>query len=393
MASATNETANVSLFIRCPLYVASRGACRAVTLAGTYTAGRGAIPALAVCGGGGHSPVMQALPEIPFIDVGTGGALKLLEAERVRAEELIAITRRNFTGLALRVGDRFSRAWLERSANPYRAEILAIADSLGVAGAVMLNLSFEWTCTTGAAPSPDGHGNRMLRVLDWRLRGLGKNVVVAREEAPAGVFYNVTWPGAVAVLTAMAPGRFSAAINQAPMRRHGRTIVGDWATNRARVWRSSALPPAHLLRRVFEAAHTYHQARHMLTTVPLALPVLFILSGARPEDGCVIERTETDAVIHDGAQACANEWRSQHLSGRLRGRDNPERRLLMEASHGRPTAGFDWVRPPILNRFTRLAVEANAAQGTLRVIGYEREAPATAEFRLSHAGLAAAQRP
>ena len=31
-----------------------------------------------------------------------------------------------------------------------------------------------------------------------------------------------------------------------------------------------------------------------------------------------------------------------------------------------PTAGFDWVRPPILNRFTRLAVEANAAQGTLR---------------------------
>ena len=60
-----------------------------------------------------------------------------------------------------------------------------------------------WTCTSGAAPSPDGIGNRMLRVLDWRLNGLGANLVVAREEAPAGVFYNVTWPGAVAVLTGM----------------------------------------------------------------------------------------------------------------------------------------------------------------------------------------------
>src|SRR5687768_9784531 len=108
---------------------------------------------------------MQAMPEIPLVDVGTGGALKLLEAERGRAEDLITISRRAYTGLALRIGDKASRAWLARSANPYRAEILAIADSLGLAGAVMLNLSFEWTCTSGAAPSPDGHGNRMLRVL------------------------------------------------------------------------------------------------------------------------------------------------------------------------------------------------------------------------------------
>ena len=333
---------------------------------------------------------MQAMSEIPLVDVGTGGALKLLEAERGRAEDLIAISRRAYTGLALRIGDKASRAWLARSANPYRAEILAIADSLGLAGAVMLNLSFEWTCTSGAAPSPDGHGNRMLRVLDWRLNGLGKNVVVAREEAPAGVFYNVTWPGAIAVLTAMAPGRFSAAINQAPMRQYGLTLIGDWAVNRVKVWHSTALPPAHLLRQVFEGARTYEEAKRMLVETPLCLPALFTLSGIRPEEGCVIERTETAATVYDGAQVVANAWRSPHLSGRVRGRDNPERRQLMETIHAAPIAGFDWLRPPILNRFTRLAVEANAAQGTLGAIGYEHEAPATAEFRLRHAGLAAA---
>jgi hypothetical protein len=331
-----------------------------------------------------------ALPAIPLIDVGTGGALKLLAAERGRAEDLIAISRRSYTGLALRIGDSLSRTWLERSANPYRDQILAIADTLGIAGAVMLNLSFEWTCTTGAAPSPDGRGNRLLRVLDWRLHGLGQNVVVAREDSPAGVFYNVTWPGAIAVLTAMAPGRFSAAINQAPMRQYGLTLIGDWAVNRVKLWHSTALPPAHLLRQVFEGARTYEEARRMLVETPLCLPVLFTLSGTRPEEGCVIERTETAAVVHDGAQACANAWRSPHLSGRVRGRDNPARRAQMEATQAGPLAGFEWIKPPILNRFTRLAVEANAAQGTLRATGYEREAPATAEFRLSHAGLAAA---
>ena len=140
----------------------------------------------------------------------------------------------------------------------------------------MLNLSFEWTCTSGAAPSPDGHGNRMLRVLDWRLHGLGKNVVVAREEAPAGVFYNVTWPGAVAVLTAMAPGRFSAAINQAPMRRYGlhhRRRLGDQPRpGMAQFGAAAGAPAAPGVR---SARAPMHEARRMLARFRSALPVLF----------------------------------------------------------------------------------------------------------------------
>ena len=43
--------------------------------------------------------------------------------------------------------------------------------------------------------------------------------LVARHESPAGSWLNVTWPGFVGVLTGMAPGRFSIAYNQAPIRR------------------------------------------------------------------------------------------------------------------------------------------------------------------------------
>jgi hypothetical protein len=41
---------------------------------------------------------------------------------------------------------------------------------------------------------------------------------------------------------------------------------------------------------------------------------------------------------------------------------------------------FGWVAPPVLNRFTRLAIEMCAADGTLRVAGYECE-PGAAEAR------------
>jgi hypothetical protein len=330
------------------------------------------------------------LPEIPLIDVGDGGALRSLAAERSRADALLASGRRAHGRLVMRVGDRISRAWLARNGNPFAGEILAVAGAIGRPGAVMLNMSYEWGCTSGAAPDPDGTGNRMLRVLDWRVEGLGADVIVTREQAPAGPFYNVTWPGAVGVLTAMAPGRFSAAINQAPMRRHGLTKAGDWARNRMAVWRSRHLPPAHLLRQVFLAARDYEEARAMLTRTELALPAFFILSGAHPDQGCVIERTETEAAVHDGPVACANQWLSRPDEGRARGRDNEGRRELLSQVQRSRVEGFAWVRPPLLNRFTRIAVEANAAHGTLKVLGIERERPATAEFRWIHEDLAVA---
>jgi len=333
------------------------------------------------------------LPEIPLIDVSSGGAVALVARARPKVEALLDINQRRYGRLILKLGDRLSRNWLVRAANPFRGEIDAIAATVGRPGAVMLNMSFEWTCTTGAAADPDAPGNRMLRTLDWPLDGLGRNVVVAIESSPAGPYYNITWPGAVGVLTAMAPGRFSAAINQAPMRRFGLTFVGDWIVNRVRVWGNRDLPPMHLLRQVFDRTRTYAEAKAMLVETKLALPAFFTLSGLHPDESCLIERLEASAVVHDtknGAPpvSVANKWIDVPVNGRPRGQDNDARMAQLKTALSAPGTGFGWLTPPVLNKTTRLAVVANAAAGTLRVLGIERDGPATQEFSLKHGGLA-----
>lgn len=338
-------------------------------------------------------PDAAPLAQIPLIDVDRRGPLALLDAARPRADALIEIARHRYGRLALQCGDAVSRAWLRRNVTRYCGEIEAVAARLGAAGAVMLNLSFEWGCTGLVEPEAAAGGLRMLRVLDWRLDGLGRHVVVARVRAEAGPYYDVTWPGAVGVLTAMAPGRFSAAIHQAPMRRHGLTVLGDWLKNRALVWRRNALTPAHLLRHVFETAPDYAAARRMLAETPLALPVMFLLAGTRSDESCVIERTEDDAVIHDGPSVAGNCWRRADAFGPCvwssRGYENDARIQCLTGLRGQPVRGFEWLVPPVLNRDTRLAVHANAAAGTLAVVGYEAMRPVTSEFYMRHEWVSA----
>jgi hypothetical protein len=59
----------------------------------------------------------------------------------------------------------------------------------------------------------------LARTLDWPFPGLGRYADVVRLEGPAGEYFSVTWPGYAGVLTATAPSRFTACINQAPMYR------------------------------------------------------------------------------------------------------------------------------------------------------------------------------
>src|SRR5436305_8649679 len=55
---------------------------------------------------------------------------------------------------------------------------------------------------------------------DWSSDVCSSDLVeVALMSGAAGEFYNVTWPGFVGALTAMAPGRFAASVNQAPLKR------------------------------------------------------------------------------------------------------------------------------------------------------------------------------
>ena len=319
---------------------------------------------------------------IPLIDIREQGPYQLVLAHPERARDLIAGSRRTLgllsdivARLVLPTGDRISRDWLSRTRNPYLAEIDRCAARLGVPGVYALNCCFEWGCTSTVHAGAGGP--TLARALDWIFPRLGENVVVAHQRGVIGDFYNVTWPGMSGVFQAMAPGRFAAAINQAPMRRHRRTFVGDWAVNRRQVFRTSALPPAHRLRDVCETARDYAEAVKRLAETPIALPAIFILAGTAPGEGCVIERTEDAHRIRplDGDRVCASNqfdtdldrlghgWRARPIDSAGRVRDA----WAMPAEAW--ADGFNWFRPPIANSHTRLAMTACAATGTLSVFG------------------------
>jgi hypothetical protein len=329
-----------------------------------------------------ESSTSTKLPTIPLFDVRAEGPLALLDKAPRSLAAVVAEGRRQYGGLALRLGDRATWQWLTRNQNPYRDEIAAVAAHLSLPGAFLLNLSYEWSCTCGIGRDPSGEGGRLLRTLDWPMNGLGRNVVVARQQGEAGPYYNVTWPGFVGVFTAMAPGRYSAAINQPPMRRFSRSCWFDWAINRTGAWRKSGLPPSHLLRRVFDECRTYEDARDMLIETPLCVPAFFSLGGVNGVEGCVIERLEHRAAVHEAPVSIANHWLTFEVPGRDRGLNSAGRRSQMDSFLDRVPDDFSWLLPPILNDTTRLAVIANAATGTLMAQGCEIGGPATRVFSL-----------
>ncbi len=320
------------------------------------------------------------LPAIPWIGIGTSESADLVRAFPDKAAELVGGARSQYGALILRAGDRVSRRWLEKTGNPYQREIEAVADAVGVPGGFMLNLSFEWSCTSAVTSSDDRGAPRLLRTLDWPQTGLGRTVIVVRRSGPAGGYDDVTWPGMVGVLTATATGRFAASINQPPMRRHCPAMPLDWLIERFGVWNRNALPPTHLLRNVFETCPDYAEARMRLIETPVAIPVFFTLAGVGENEGCVIERTETEAFVHEGPAAIANHWLEPNIPARQRGIDSAARLARMNETMRDVPPDLAWIVPPLWVRDTRLGVDACPRTGDLRVRGYEREGPATALF-------------
>ena len=323
---------------------------------------------------------MTELPEIPVVDVRVGGPVAHAATHRLALEELRTACLAYFPAPARALapfGDAVARRWLERSASPYAAEVMEIARLTAGPGVFLVNTAYEWGCTAACR----GEVPALVRTLDWPFAGLGRGLSVARQAGPAGEFWNVTWPGAVGVLTALAPGRFAATINQAPLYRRTRGEFLRWidyATNAiGTLARIRFAPPAHVLRQVFETATDYASAKAMLSRLPMARPVLVALTGTRPGESCVIERIETQAWIEEGPFVVANDWQSARAGweprscGRPVGLDSRERREALSASVGAIRQPFDWLKPPVQNWATRVAVEMGAGDGTLRVIGLE----------------------
>ena len=284
--------------------------------------------------------------------------------------------------------DRAARHWLDHSGSPYVPEIAQIAAALKFSGVWLLNASYQWACTARA--SEEDGVPWLIRTLDWPFAGLGRYVAVARMRGAAGDFFSVTWPGYVGTLTAMAPQRFGAAINQAPLwRRTGHRWLRpyDLACNAWKAWAcAGVMPPDQLLRQVFELCEDYAAARRMLELTPVARPVIYTLVGCAAGERCVIERTETGFVTREEDTCAANDWVPPRpgWEGRIGTRRflvssfaeaaaySLARRATLANWDGALAADrFGWVREPVLNPYTRVAVALSPARGILRVLGYD----------------------
>lgn len=335
-------------------------------------------------GHGDGSPEGKLLPAIPVIETGRDFPIVTLTRFRARANNLFDLATRRYPARALSMLDKATRAWLVRNDDPHLHEIDEIAQALCRPGAYFFSINYEWGCTCRVAPSQDGSSARLIRVLDWLTPGLGRNLVGARVTgAPAGPFVVLTWPGYSGVLHVMAPQRFSAALNQAPMRKSSGLYYFDWASGRRRVWGMPHGTPAHLLRDVSEHAETFARAKQMLCHTPVSTPGIFSLAGTRPNELAVIERTETDFRIREGAQVAANHWEAAGWYGHARGIDSPGRARMMAGVAPEFDAGFGWLAPPVLNARTRLAMVADAKSGRVLARGYEQGLPATETLDLS----------
>lgn len=338
---------------------------------------------------------MTSQHSIPFIDLRKKTPVDLVSGNKQKTLDMIHSIRKikgTFSHIATKAGfiasDRFSKNWLKKSNNPYYEEIAAYDRILKTKGVYTLNLSYEWGCTTSVMDTKDGPV--MTRVLDWPFPSMDDSMVVAHQYGPAGDFYNVTWPGMAGVFNAVARKRFSAALNQAPMRRSKRGIkTTDWLQGRIRLGKTSALPPAHLLRQTMENAKDYAQAKKMLSETPVAIPVIFILAGTKAGEGCVIERTENSAHIREMQNGRVSV--SNHFQSPLKDMDNWQARR--ECSYPRAVAGnainlrdvdgkFSWFKQPIANEYSRLAMTGNARKGKMNLIGTNGPKQTTRIFKI-----------
>jgi hypothetical protein len=334
---------------------------------------------------------MSGLPEIPVTDLTDGGpprhARQNARQARALRDACLGSLPRAAQPLVPAL-DWASRRWLARSRSPYRPEIAQIAAALDFSGVWLLNASYQWACTSLACEQ-DGVP-WLVRTLDWPFIGLGRYVEVAQMRGCGGDFFSVTWPGYVGALTAMAPFRFAACVNQAPLRRRTshRWLRGyDFAANALEIWRSvDLMPPDQLLRRTFEVCADFGAARQVLESTPVARPVIFTLIGVRANERCVIERTETGFVTREEETSAANDWVPCRpgWEGRIGTRrfltssfadaasySRARRESLKSWNGGLSAPRFDWVCEPVLNPYTRLAVAMCPASGILRVVGYD----------------------
>jgi acid ceramidase len=137
-------------------------------------------------------------------------------------------------------------------------------------------------CTAFAVDTPDGVLH--ARNLDWWT----ENAALARYTtvshfvgSPAGKFSTIGWPGFVGAFSGIAPGRFAVTLNAV------------LSLEPAQL----ATPIVLLLRTVLEQARSFEEALSLLSETPIPCDCLLLLTGIRPGELVVIERTPSRHAI------------------------------------------------------------------------------------------------
>lgn len=185
----------------------------------------------------------------------------------------------------------------------HAAELYAVAGMIGVLpeDALIVNLyydaiKFVLGCTAFAVDTD--RGPLHARNLDWWTESnmlSGSTLDVHVRGAEAGPFHLVSWPGFTGALSGVAPDRFAISLN---------AVLSDEPP-------AFAPPITYVLRSVFETARTFAEAVDRLVATEIASDCLLLVTGIRPGEMVVVERTPTRAAVrrpNDGRLIVANDY-------------------------------------------------------------------------------------
>jgi len=147
---------------------------------------------------------------------------------------------------------------------------------------IAANLSYEIMGCSSVSMMVPKLGMVHARNLDWPLPIMRKyTTLVHFIGSDAGSFTSVCVPGMVGMISGVAKGRFSAAINQSPNSILDRNLTG-WAA-------------PFLLRRVFETCNTFDEAVNMLGESKVITPAFIHITGIENHESAVIELKTTNS--------------------------------------------------------------------------------------------------
>jgi acid ceramidase len=158
-------------------------------------------------------------------------------------------------------------------------------------------------CTAVAMEHPEGPLH--ARNLDWwtERNELSKFTLITDfVGGAAGPFSTVGWPGFFGAFSGVAKGRFAITLN---------AVISD---EKPQIAPSIALT----LREVFETAPSFDAAIEKLQTITLASDCLLLVTGTKPDERVVIERTSTRSALRTqigGPLVVTNDYRMLEDTG------------------------------------------------------------------------------